>query len=355
MATLSEILRRISTGTPSINSIISVPTIPTLPARPLICGANEALAAVDAARSSILAAASSKKSALITLATAAGVAKNKIDAIKEVASNVYSLQNDVVGLLANPTPTQISSFLNRWSKLIPSDEFQIIVEKIDALVSGQATLDFCVDIPNYTINGTTGALSLNARSALTPNSSPTAATALVSSIKNAATQLSSGRSGEIVSDLDDEMNTNVWDALKTNVNDPAKAIVQRKLDAVNSVTGWSSIQSKMLKHGMSASELQTSGFLTSSESSTVAKYVSTKKDYETAVSYQSKLIEYANARIESTGSGQNVSAVQALQTKLKNDHVIDSLGFRSLFNSIDTIVTSNASLLKRWVAYRKNS
>lgn len=358
MSSLSNILSKAS-SIPSASQTIRIPTLPGLPGVPLICGANEALGKVDAARAKILELLANKKEALAALAVAAGVAKSAIDDLKQTEQTVYSLQNDTLALLKNPTPTQISSFLNRWGSKLPSKDLQDVISKIDGLVSGASTLNFCVDIPNFKINGTTGLLSLDAKTSVTPNANPAAAAPVTATVVDKSTQTSSGQSGVVYGTIKDDMETKVFKKLRDDVRTPvAKMAValHEPVKGIEQSRDFKSLLKKITKHQKTGSELRDAGLLTQGEASAGANYLKAKKKYDDFMRLGGELYSYGSTYlgIEGAGSTDDGKALKEFQTYWKTDAAVAAAGLKPYYEKTDEIVTSNSSLIKQWTAYEAN-
>lgn len=346
-------------STPSLSSVIRVPTLPTLPGVPLVCGANEALGKLEGIRSKILEKLANKKEALADLAVAAGVARSTIDKLKEAEQTVYSLQNDVNGLLTNPTPAQISAFLNRWGTKLPSAELQSLISKIDRFTSGQATLNLCVDIPNFKINGLDGVLQKDAVAASTPNTNPEEAVALTPTVVDSSKSVSTGESGVVVSDVEARMETKVYTEYRSKVTLPIRVKLKEWEDewkAIENEPGYISLVKKLKKNGYNAKELQDAGLLTDQELASGRKAKKSGSRYDDLVKYQATLdFYYRNLiSIEAAGTTDNGKTMADFQKDLKEDKRIDELGIRQYFSAAETIISSNSDLIKEWYAYSQN-
>jgi hypothetical protein len=358
MASLNSILSK-AASVPSVNSLVRVPTLPGLPGVPLICGANTALADLETKRTAILALLANKKAAVEALALKAGVAQSSIDKLKAAEQTAYSLQNDVVSLLANPSPTQVASFLNRWGTKLPSDQLQSLISKIDGLVSGQSTLNFCVDIPNFKINGATGLLSLDAKKALTPNANADSAVAVTPTVVDGSKLVSSGNSGVVIGDVEAQMDQKVFGEYKNQISLPAALAAieaHKQKDSLAASAPIQSILKKMKANGMTAGDLEKAGLLSGSESASRAKYNQANDRYELMSKYRAMLSEYFKGYLEIIGAGSkdNGKALAEAQQAIADDKKIDEVGFRQYFASADSIIQSNSDLIKQYVSYIDN-
>ena len=343
----------------TIPTLPGVPTLPGLPGAPLICGANEALGKLEAVRTQILGLLADKKEALAMLAEKAGVAKSTIDQLKQIEQTVYSLQNDVNGLLNNPTPAQISAFLNRWGTKLPSAELQSLISKISKFTSGQATLNLCVDIPNFKIKGLDGVLEKDALTTFVPGLNPPNPVALVPTVVDNTKKVSTGDSGVVIGDVDAQMTTKVFDAYRSQVGRP---IVNKLVDLANAIRDLKktkdgkSITKKTEKYGKKGSELAAQGLLTPSEVNMLGQIQNAVKARESFLSSSAEIPNYFDTYIGIVGAGGPQTGTKDGGVLLKKwqKELSENTQVASYYNTATSIVDSNAGLIVEWSAYILN-
>jgi hypothetical protein len=348
MATLQNI------SIPSIPSVPQFPSIPTsIVSVNLPCGQNPALDALTLVQNKIKDQLASGKGALGTLGTLINTANEKLLAIQPKIEEFYSFQSDLASLKDNPSPATIAAVLNRWKGKVPGLEGYIT--KATDLLS-KTPLDYCQDLPNIKINQETGAVSIEAKTAIIPNESPPIAASLTPTVvdNTSDTTISgAGLSFQVLKDYLDK----VSDPYRSQVYLPIMADnkkAKKEFDAsINGKTPIDVFGNKMRNFGMSSDQLEAAGLLTAEEIAVKNTYQVASKIYLDKTYVLTWAADWRRV-YEQHLIDPNDEAYITDKKKLDTDPVFKKYP-SNYFNITESILDQNKNLLIDYANYKKNN
>lgn len=348
MATLQNI------SIPSIPSVPQFPSIPTsLVSVNLPCGQNPALDALTLVQNKIKDQLASGKGALGTLGTLINTANEKLLAIQPKIEEFYSFQADLAALKSNPSPATIAAVLNRWKGKVPGLEGYIT--KATDLLS-KTPLDYCQDLPNIKINQETGAVSIEAKTAIIPNESPPLAVSVTPTVVDKTSDTTIGNSGLSYQVLKDYLD-NVSDPYRSQVHLPIIAdqkAAKKEFDAsINGKIPINVFGNKMRNFGMSSDQLEAAGLLTAEEIAIKNTYQINSQIYNDKLYVLTWAADWRRVYEQHLVDPNDESYI-ADKKKLDTDPVFKKYPSK-YFNIAETILNQNKNLVIDYANYKKNN
>lgn len=348
MATLQNI------SIPSIPSVPQFPSIPTsLVSVNLPCGQNPALDALTLVQNKIKDQLASGKGALGTLGTLINTANEKLLAIQPKIEEFYSFQADLAALKSNPSPATIAAVLNRWKGKVPGLEGYIT--KATDLLS-KTPLDYCQDLPNIKINQETGAVSIEAKTAIIPNESPPLAVSVTPTVVDKTSDTTIGNSGLSYQVLKDYLDK-VSDPYRSQVHLPIiadqKAAKKEFYASINGKVPIDVFGNKMRNFGMSSDQLEAAGLLTAEEIAIKNTYQINSQIYNDKLYVLTWAADWRRVYEQHLVDPNDESYI-ADKKKLDTDPVFKKYPSK-YFNIAETILDQNKNLVIDYANYKKNN